>query len=816
MNSEKDTTSTTATATINLVASAHAVERNVVGNSTRTNYINRLVEFILWLHDNHEDILSDECLNSLTSAKSSEKKAQKKSRDIIKKFLKNLDTKNCKKSPIKITPDQSGNILTYNVIAEFIETVDLSLAMEFKRSLELLAPPQDKDDDIGPMAIEPNENGEVKVAVRLEASTYDSFRSAISHLYKESGVKMPGEMVNNLSRYIKGSKRINLATKQTLGLKITEGKSHMSVPVYEMLCKIMFESEKPEHVFAHAFTVLDWNLMKRAENVVGAKIAHVYMMNDALVFLFAKSKSHQDGSEEFLGPWHVYANPHKPYLCPVLALARFLFTYPETFSGSRPLFEGSNSYSRYQKVFARLLLDHAEELRRLGVEPSDLGSHSARKGVGTLVAAGCTVAPPIVSICLRMGWALGGVLGRYFKRGDAGDMHVGRMASLINALEKEFAVCRPYFDYTKLESEQERNAVKIEIMKCIDSWLPSDATVATRMLAQELFASVCFHRNYLDEHLHKNLPFRDSPFFKDIPQAVLNAARIAYPWDATEDTPKFTGIPPHVSLLAKQESLQIELGQLRESIASMIGDELNDRGIGCTEFYTRGIENAIKDLETNLKQHYEDVIKMHGQDYDHGDIQMHHLDDALSNYDAMEEEDSVSDFLENENSKQTKKRKVTVGMVGGKFTVLPHDFEFPRMTGRQLVQNWFIGNNDRKIVPYKRLNAGHLHHVRGGAKIRQRMSRFMAVVEHYAKIEKCWIEKDAKLSDVKCMWDAVSNKYLYKIYASQEESRQFSSSWSTMLNKMVRKGAFKRSRDKCKNDDEWSRSIYNQNKNILL
>ena len=89
------------------------------------------------------------------------------------------------------------------------------------------------------------------------------------------------------------------------------------------------------------------------------------------------------------------------------------------------------------------------------------------------------------------------------------------------------------------------------------------------------------------------------------------------------------------------------------------------------------------------------------------------------------------------------------------------------------------------------------------------------VVEHYAKIEKCWIEKDANLSDVKLMWDAVSNKYLYKIYAGQEESRQFSSSWSTMLNKMVRKGAFKRSRDKCKNDDEWSRSIYNRNKNIL-
>jgi hypothetical protein len=277
-----NTTDQNNTTTINLVASSNAVEGNVVGSSTRTGYINRLVEFILWLYDSHKDVLSDECSDSLTSAKASERKGtQKKSRDCIKNFLKRLDTKDYKKSPIKIGPHQTGDVLTYSIIAEFfttkqkIETVDLGLAMEFKRSLELLAPPQD-DDDIGQMNVEPNINGEVKVAVRLEAATYDGFRSAISHLYRESGVKMPDDMVNNLSRYIKGSKRINLAAKQTLGLKITEGKSHMTVPVYEMLCKIMFESEKPEHVFAHTFTVLDWNLMKRAENVVGAKIAHIY------------------------------------------------------------------------------------------------------------------------------------------------------------------------------------------------------------------------------------------------------------------------------------------------------------------------------------------------------------------------------------------------------------------------------------------------------------------------------------------------------------------------------------------------------------
>lgn len=119
--------------------------------------------------------------------------------------------------------------------------------------------------------------------------------------------------------YIKGSERINLAAKQTLGLKIVEGKCHMTAIVYEKLAQILFESDEPEHIFAHCFFVLDWNLMKRAENCVIANICHISFHNDSLVFEIAKSKGNQ-GGEEHLGPWHVYANPLKPHLCPVLAL----------------------------------------------------------------------------------------------------------------------------------------------------------------------------------------------------------------------------------------------------------------------------------------------------------------------------------------------------------------------------------------------------------------------------------------------------------------------------------------------------------------
>ena len=43
-----------------------------------------------------------------------------------------------------------------------------------------------------------------------------------------------------------------------------------------------------------------------------------------------------------------------------------------------------------------------------------------------MVAAGCTVSPPIVSIFVRAGWVMGGVKDKYPNIDIAGDQHVGR------------------------------------------------------------------------------------------------------------------------------------------------------------------------------------------------------------------------------------------------------------------------------------------------------------------------------------------------------------------------------------------------------
>ena len=104
-------------------------------------------------------------------------------------------------------------------------------------------------------------------------------------------------------------------------------------------------------------------------------------------------------------------------------------------------------------MFLLLIKDNLEHLKTLGVEEDNIGMHFCRKEVSTMVAAGCTVYPPILSTCIRAGWVMVGVKDKYLKRKSAGDQYVGRCASVLGQLEKMFADSPPYFDFYPVKYE---------------------------------------------------------------------------------------------------------------------------------------------------------------------------------------------------------------------------------------------------------------------------------------------------------------------------------------------------------------------------
>ena len=98
-------------------------------------------------------------------------------------------------------------------------------------------------------------------------------------------------------------------------------------------------------------------------------------------------KTDQTG-EEAKYSWHLYAHPHCPVVCPVLALAMYFtcsFNTPQC--GNNYLFPGDDQYQHFSEQLRCVLQEHRDEVSLLGANPSEIGTHSIRKDAVTYLAS---------------------------------------------------------------------------------------------------------------------------------------------------------------------------------------------------------------------------------------------------------------------------------------------------------------------------------------------------------------------------------------------------------------------------------------------
>ena len=281
------------------------------------------------------------------------------------------------------------------------------------------------------------------LSMSLGNASYEQSQSALKHLFRMSKYAMQTNFFDNLKQFTKGIRR-HVADKKVLEGDVTMvGKKKMGFNVYKKICEKFLQEGGEEYIFSHAFVTLEWNLMARSENVVNAHILHVHWDADCLVFRFVKSKGDQTGKNRDQ-EWHVYANPHTPSVCPVLALGCYIFANPGVFSmstaevdamnsadvdsmndgagvvegtadgvvegtadgpraGRHPsqkgrLFPGDCQYNRFMGCLHHITDKYLDNCFVLGISPGDLGLHSARKGVSSHASSSTTVSPPMVSI----------------------------------------------------------------------------------------------------------------------------------------------------------------------------------------------------------------------------------------------------------------------------------------------------------------------------------------------------------------------------------------------------------------------------------
>ena len=125
------------------------------------------------------------------------------------------------------------------------------------------------------------------------------------------------------------------------------------------------------------YTTLEWNLMCRINQIRDLNTDAISWRNDCATFLFVKTKANQKGGKggvsgkSFQHFKHVYANPHKPYVCPLTALSLYLLSHKITDNKLIP-----RDYDCDCHVSA--LRNAATALGFKDV--NKIGSHSLRKG----------------------------------------------------------------------------------------------------------------------------------------------------------------------------------------------------------------------------------------------------------------------------------------------------------------------------------------------------------------------------------------------------------------------------------------------------
>ena len=205
-------------------------------------------------------------------------------------------------------------------------------------------------------------------------------------------------------------------------------------------------------------------------------------------------------------------------------------------------------------------LSPVEERRRLfrkmlddaGVPYEDIGTHSYRKGSATYCASGSTAAPPIIAICLRAGWKLGGVLNTYLSLESAGDRFVGRVCALLPQVSKKFCVLPPKFP-TPMTTED--SALVDTVMKAMfGQYRKFGSSFAT--VLRHCLASLCFHYEWLRSqpscHPWHNTYLGLFPHVADKLKKIVGPLR----YDGEDRYVTATGIPPWTTLALRVDTLE--------------------------------------------------------------------------------------------------------------------------------------------------------------------------------------------------------------------------------------------------------------------
>ena len=337
----------------------------------------------------------------------------------------------------------------------------------------------------------------------------------------------------------------------------------------------------------------------------------------------------------------------------------------------------------------------------------------------------------------------------------------------------------------------------------------------------------------MDEVTHEDNALQLSPFWSEpIPYASCVVTR--FPWNKTQDTPEFTGLPTDVLYMTQVENLRMEMDELLKSFelmrSALVADnsrvvmevcekiisELDLRSVGGEGYgLSRDIDRKIDLLISRLDTPREVVPCPNTQvpnDEDGDPFFFETCDvdeEVVITFEeclTASQQESAQKSKAAETRRQLKRRKLTVGFHHGKLTVLPASWKYPKMNLVQLIHLYQMGSPSEGITALRLCKSSDVNHFDKEGRNLSRMRRVMKVVEHYARTRSVWKPLNAG-SDywdgetVTKLWDGVWKDLFPQLVTcttydderedSWHKSRVGDISWRTCHNKFLDGGVFK-------------------------
>lgn len=515
-------------------------------------------------------------------------------------------------------------------------------------------------------------------------SFYGGFRAALFDLFRESDVVESDTFKKHLKKSFSGLKKKAQQYKDVSGTRLGEGKKALPFDLYKKLCEWMISDGSKLSLFSWAFLTITWNLCCRSKNTVHIHRNHISWEGDSLIIQFAHSKTDQQGMNEAFKR-HIFANNLSPTICPVLALSVYLATTPISHHQNGKLFGGKNQYSRFRKHLMSLVRSHVDEILSMGIDPSDIGVHSIRKGSATYVMNGTTSAPSIAALCNRAGWTMGKVRDTYLNYEAAQDQYVGRIVCGLNVNSYQFSASPPHF-LSSIGDE--------EIFNDMSTVFPFVISIEHRLFVRFCLASLIMSKDFLGQKMGQRSPMRSNVVMQGRLRCDLSSVTIKYAHQESDVI--HTGIPAHVIVLVNQERQRERLEQIYALLSTKM-DETSVKIIDAVraDLDSRGIHGGDVSVIR-----FQDILRpFHNQ--------LNALSESIANIRSASNPVSTG-----ESTTQEETRDILTYRWGedNKFRRLPENYKFNRdMTLLQAWQHWHHGhsitvdNVNQHIPPLKRI-----------------------------------------------------------------------------------------------------------------